>query len=112
MKTEKRNLKKKKKRKISKEDGNVKSEVTGEVIENAIVFDLNEESYDNPAIVRQKHLNNVYKNLEMFRQEVKDITTEGEVSLQQFDDQKLYKIGKELRNDLNFVLAPFENTND
>jgi len=76
------------------------------------VFDLNEESYDNPAIVRQKHLNNIYKNLELFQQKVNELVSDGEVSLQKFDEEKLYKLGKELRNDLNFVLAPFENAND
>jgi len=44
---------------------------------------------------------------------MKDLASpEGEVSLQKFDEQKLYKLGKDLRNDLNFVLAPFEGVND
>jgi len=104
--------KSKKKRKISKEDSTVKSDP--DAVETAIVFDLNEESYENqPTIVRQKHLNNSYKNLDVFLQKLKDLASpEGEVPLQKFDEQKLYKLGKELRSDLNFVLAPFEGVSD
>jgi len=104
--------KSKKKRKTSKEESNVKQDPDG--IETAIVFDLNEESYENqPTVVRQKHLNNSYKNLDVLIQKMKDLASpEGEVSLQKFDEQKLYKLGKDLRNDLNFVLAPFEGVND
>jgi len=105
-KKEKKEKHKKKKRKTSK--------LNGEVVENAIVFDLNEESHENQvSIVRQKHLNSAYKNLEALYLKVKDVcTAEGEVPLEKYDELKIHKIGKELRNDLNYVLAPFEGTTD
>jgi len=97
---------KKKRRKTSK--------VNGEVVETAIVFDLNEESHENQvSIVRQKHLNSAFKSMDIFYQKLKEIAiSEGEVPLEKFDELKMQKLGKELRNDLNYVLAPFEGTND
>jgi len=100
----------KKKRKTSKASG---EDVKAEVVETAIVFDLNEESHENQsAIVRQKHLNTAWQNLETFYNNVKELVKEGDVSLEKFDEQKLYKVGKQLRNELNYVLSPFEGSND
>jgi len=100
----------KKRRKTSKGGEDIKAEV----VETAIVFDLNEESHENQsAIVRQKHLNTAMQNLETFYAKMKELVTpEGEVPLEKFDDQKLYKVGKQLRNEMNFVLSPFEGNTD
>jgi len=99
----------KKKRKTSKASG---EDVKAEVVETAIVFDLNEESHENQAAFRQKHLNTAWQNLETLYNNVKELVKDGEVSLEKFDEQKLYKVGKQLRNELNYVLSPFEGTND
>jgi len=100
----------KKKRKTSKGGEDVKAEV----VETAIVFDLNEESHENQSsIVRQKHLNTAWQHLDGFYNKVKALASpEGEVPLEKFDAEHMYKLGKQLRNELNFVLSPFEGSND
>jgi len=80
--------------------------------EEAIIFDLNEESHENQtAIIRQKRLNSAFVGLLIIEKQLKTISNEhNEVPLDKFDELQMQETAIALRNDLNFVLAPYEKS--
>jgi len=108
------NQRKKKKRKdddfVDKKDIEIQDDEDAFQPEEAIIFDLNEESHENQVtIVRQKHLNSAYVSIEKLFDQLKTIRTDqGEIPLDKFDALNGHDAAIALRNDLNFIVAPYE----